>query len=260
MISDHSRNYKTNLRARQPNFQLIFLWISLLYSVNCPAELNGKLSSSFTGATDYIWRGYSKSDGKPVAQTNIDYEFKSGIYLGSFASTVNFADYGFDNRSLFEFRPYLGFAYQLTDDWRFNTAWTRYLYDGKIFGQTVDYNEFYFFSHFRDLLTLNLNFSENSYQQNHMSFNSEITGRYPITDSIEISGTLGYNKQKKVLGYDYLYWTSGVTVHFSRNIGIDVRYYGGIYAASRKDELYTPWQFHPHVVDNRVVFSITVGF
>ena len=244
----------------------IFLtWLSHRYlcslliltcSANCYAELSGSL----TGTTDYIWRGYSKSNGKPVVQANIDYEFKSGIYLGTFASTVNFADHGFENRSTTEFRPYLGFAYQLSDDWRFNTAWTRYMYDGKIFGQKVDYNEFYFYTHFRDLLTINLNFSENSYQQNHMSFNSEITGRYPITDSIEISSTFGYNKQKKVLGYDYLYWTSGLTVHFSRNIGIDVRYYGGIHASSKTENPYLHWQFHPHVVDNRVVFSITVGF
>ncbi|PXW80038.1 uncharacterized protein (TIGR02001 family) [Nitrosomonas sp. Nm84] len=236
----------------------IFLWflLNLAYSINCYAELSGNL----TGATDYMWRGYSKSDGKPVVQANIDYGFKSGVYLGTFASIVNFADHGFENRSTTEFRPYLGFAYKLSDDWRFNIAWTRYLFDGKVFGQVVDYNEFYFYSHFRDLLTINLNFSENSYQQNHMSFNSEITGRYPITDSIEISSTFGYNKQKKVLGYDYLYWTSGLTVYFSRNIGVDVRYYGGIHASSKNEGLYPNWGFHPHVVDNRIVFSISIGF
>lgn len=234
---------------------LCFLLI-LICSANCYAELSGGL----TGATDYIWRGYSKSDGKPVVQANIDYELKSGIYLGAFASSVNFADHGFENRSTIEFRPYLGFAYKLSDDWRFNTAWVRYIYNGKIFGQEVDYNEFYFYSHFRDLLTVNFNFSENSYQQDHMSFNSEITGRYPITDSIEISSTFGYNNQKKVLQYDYLYWTSGLTLHFSRNIGIDVRYYGGIYASAKKEEALSHWQFHPHVIDNRIVFSITAGF
>ena len=234
------------------------LWFLLILfcSVECYAELSG----SVTGTTDYIWRGYSKSDGKPVVQANIDYDFRSGIYLGAFASTVNFSDHRFENRSTVEFRPYLGFAYKLSEDWRFNTAWTRYIYDGKIFGQTVDYNEFYFYSHFRDLLTLNLNFSENSYQQKHMSFNSEITGRYPITDSIEISSTVGYNKQKKVLQYDYLYWTSGLTVHFSRNIGVDVRYFGGMYASSKKEELLPHWEFHPHIVDHRLVFSMTIGF
>ena len=79
------------------------------YGVTCFAELSG----GFTGATDYIWRGYSKSDNKPVFQANIDYEFKSGIYLGSFASTVNFADHGYENRSNLEFRPYFGYGYKL---------------------------------------------------------------------------------------------------------------------------------------------------
>ena len=256
MVFYYLRIQKIRLRLSKLDYKLLLLLLNLAYSVNCYAELSGGL----TGTTDYIWRGYSKSDGKPAAQANIDYYFKSGAYLGAFASTVNFADHGFENRSTLEFRPYLGFSYKLSDDWRFNVAWTRYIYDGKIFDQVVDYNEFYLHSHFRDLLTANINFSENSYQQNHMSFNSELTGRYPITDSIEISSTVGYNNQKKVLGYDYLYWTSGLTVHFSRNIGIDVRYYGGIHASSKKEELYPQWGFHPHVVDNRVVFSITVGF
>ena len=261
MISYNSLTKGIKLSLSCLSYKL-FLLPGLAYPISCHAQL----SSSVTGATEYIWRGYSKSDGKPAAQANIDYSFKSGIYLGTFASTVNFADHTFENHSTLEFRPYLGFAYKLSDDWRFNTAWSRYIYDGKIFGQNADYNEFYFFSHFRDLITINLNFSENSYNQKHMSFNSEITGRYPITDSIEISSTLGYNKQKQALSYDYLYWNSGLTIHFSRNVGVDVRYYGGIHAATKKEggmlsgEGMSSWQFHPHVVDNRIVFSITAGF
>lgn len=245
---------------RKKNLQ-VFFWLMMMFnSAHCTAEFNGKLSGSITGATDYIWRGYTKSNGKPVVQGNIDYEFISGIFLGSSVSTISFADQGYEDRSTLEFRPYLGFAYQLSDDWRFNAAWTRYLYDGKIFGRSVDYNDFYIYSHFRDLVTLNLNFSENSYNQNHMSFNPEITSRYPVSDSIELSGTLGYNKQKKTLSYDYLYWNSGMTLHFSRHIGIDVRYYGGIYTSTTPHEMSTGWQFSPHVVDHRAVFSMTIGF
>ena len=95
----------------------------IFFSAQSIAEFNGKLSGSITGATDYIWRGYSKSDGKPVAQGNIDYEFKSGIFLGSSLSTINFADYGYDNRSTLEFRPYLGFAYQLSSFWQQLFLW-----------------------------------------------------------------------------------------------------------------------------------------
>lgn len=166
---------------------------------------------------------------------------------------------GSENRSKLEFRPYLGFTYKLSDDWRLNAGWTRYIYNGRIFNQVVDYNEFYFYSHFRDLLTFNFNFSDNSYQQNHIAFNSEVTGRYPITDSIEFSTTVGFNNQKQILRYNYLYWNSGFTTHFSRNIGIDLRYYGGVHAGT-KTELVPNWEFHPDVADHRLVFSITFGF
>lgn len=236
---------------------IIFGLLSCLtYSPNCYAQLSG----SITGTTDYFWRGYSKSDGKPAAHANIDYELKSGIYLGAYASTVNFADSGFENHSNLEFRPYVGWAYRLSGDWRFNAEWTRYIFSGKIFDQKVDYNELYISSHFRDLLTANFFFSENSYQQNHMAFGYELTARYPITHSIQISSSLGYNNQKQILEYNYLYWTAGLTWHFARNIGVDVRYYGATHTAIRSDGYASHWEFHPQAVSDRVLFSFTVGY
>lgn len=68
-----------------------------------------------------------------------------------------------------------------------------------------------------------------------------------------MSGTFGYSQQKKVLHYDYLYWTSSVTWHFSPNIGVDVRYYSGLDLGAEKEHI-AGWQFRPHVVDNRVLF------
>ncbi|MCB1986129.1 MAG: hypothetical protein H6936_06795 [Burkholderiales bacterium] len=238
------------------NLAQLLLFCALLFfsTASCHAEL----SASVTGTTDYFWRGYTKSDKKPSIQANIDYEFKTGFYLGSFLSSVNFADHDFENRSKLEFRPYFGYAYRIAKDWRFNVEWNRYIYDGNIFGRHADYNEFYFFTHFRDLLTFGLAFSENSYNQKHMSFSYEMTGRYPITDSIEFSSSFGYNKQKKNLHYDYVYWTSGFTMHFSRNIGIDLRYYGSAHAASKEIKP-LDWQFEPDAVGNRVLFSITFG-
>ena len=248
--------YKNNMRFIR--LCAFWVWWGLL-SVTLSTDSFAQLSGNLTGVTNYIWRGYTKSDSQPALQGNIDYEFKSGFYLGSFVSSVNFADHNYADRSQIEFRPYAGYSHKLSEDWRFNVEWNRYVYDGKVFGQNVDYNDFYFYVHFRDFLTASFAFSENSYQQNHMSFNHEITGRYPITDSIELSSTIGYNKQKKNLSYDYVYWTTGVTMHFSRHVGIDLRYYGATHTAERHAEPFH-WQFHPDAVGNRVVFSITAGF
>ncbi len=235
-----------------------FSGVLLIFCVSMTGHAD--FSGSVTATTDYIWRGYSKSDRKPALQTNIDYEFKSGIYLGAFVSTINFNDDEFKNPSRIEFKPYAGFAYALSDDWRFNIEWTRYIFNGKIFGQTVDYNEFYLYGHFRDLLTVNFGFSENGYQQNHISFNSEVSGRYPIAEAVELSGTLGYSNQTKVLNYDdFVYLNFGLAWYASRNLGLDLRYYKGHYLGKEK-EIASGWQFDPKVVHNSVVFSITVGF
>jgi len=238
------------------SFYQSILWYLLFatYSANCFSEWSGSL----TGATDYIWRGYSKSDGKPVMQINLDYEFKNGVYVGAYMSTIDFADDGFQNPSKIEFRPYLGWGYQVSEDWRFDLEWIRYIYNGRVFGENVDYNEFYFIGHFRDLLTANISFSENSYQQNHASFNTEIVGRYPITDSLEISALFGYSNQDKVLHYNFYYWNIGMAWYHSSKMGLDIRYYNGeIFGPDIERQ--TGWQFDPHIA-NRVVFSFTLGF
>ena len=47
-------------------------------------------------------------------------------------------------------------------------------------------------------------------------------------------------------------------MHFSRNIGIDLRYYGSTHTAS-KELKPLDWQFEPDAVGNRILFSITFG-
>ncbi len=247
---------KKQKRCRRLIYQFLGILLITIFSIDSYADFSG----SVTATTDYIWRGYSKSDRKPALQANIDYEFKSGAYLGVFASTVDFKDSEFRDPSKIEFKPYAGFAYQLADDWRFNVEWTRYIFSGKIFGQNVDYNEFYLYGHFRDLLTVNLGFSENGYQQNHISFNSEISGRYPIAEAIEVSGTFGYSNQTKVLDYDdFLYLNLGLTWYASQNLGIDLRYHRGRHLGKEK-KLASGWQFDPLIVHNSIVFSISFGF
>jgi uncharacterized protein (TIGR02001 family) len=218
----------------------------------CLAEFH----ATFTATTDYISRGYSKSDGNFAAQANLDYEHSSGLYLGTSVVTVDFGDDTFSDRANVEITPYLGWTFKLTDDWRFDTQWTRYLYDGKIAGHNSDYNEFYLLLHYRDIFTARASFSEDFYNHGKFSGDYELTGRYPLTDSLEFSASIGYSQVEEVLEYDYLYWGVGLTYYY-KFIALDFRYMDAIEATK---ELDNDWQYDPEVIDPSFVFSISVGF
>ena len=237
---------------------LKILWIILLglWATNTLAEFN----PSLTGTTNYIGRGYSKSDDGFAIQANLDYKHSAGFFLGTSISTVDFGDRNFEDSANVEITPYLGWSFNVSDDWVLDTQWSRYFYDGKIFGETADYNEFYLFLHFRDLITTRVSFSENYYAQGNFASDYELNGRYPITDSLEISSSVGYSQVEPVFGYDYLYWNSGIT-YFYKFSAFDFRYFDALEATHHNQFVtHNSWSYDPAILKATFVFSISVGF
>lgn len=235
---------------------VLYLHCILLYSSIGFAEIHG----SATATSNYVWRGYSKSDGDFAFQVNLDYEHSSGFYVGTSASTVDFGDRGFSDRAQFEITPYLGWTFSLSDEWRMDLQWTRYLYDGKIFGEDSDYNEFYGLLHYRDLFTARVSFSENFYNRNHAAADFELTGRYPLTDWLEFSSGVGYSLTKDSIEYDYLYWNAGLSAYY-KFVVLDFRYMDAHHTRQEvlDDHLDSEDQY-PEAIDATFVFTITVGF
>lgn len=232
----------------------IFCLLTVVAGNSCLADIHATL----TGTTDYIGRGYTKSNSDFAIQGNLDYQHESGLYLGASSSSVNFGDRRFSDSAKVEFAPYFGFTHKLSEDndWRMDIQWTRYLYDGKIFGREADYNEFYLFVHYRDMLTLRAGVSDNYYHQSAVTGDYEATVRYPITDYLQISSGVGYSQVEKVLEYDYLYWNAGLTAYY-KFISADLRYLQS-YEATVSEV--SSWQYDPEYLQATVVFSISVGF
>ena len=155
-----------------------------------------------------------------------------------------------------EFTPYFGYSHQLGDDWRLDLQWSRYLFNDHIFGRDGDYNEFYLFMHYRDLLTLKASVSDNYYNQGHMSGDYEVTFRYPLTQYLEVSAGAGYNQAEKVLAWDFLYWNAGITANY-KCVSADLRYVQSIWTT---DRYRTGWRFRPDEIEPTTIFSLTVGF
>lgn len=241
-------------------FPAIPVIVILIFLTSKPAL--AEFSLILTGTTNYLYRGFSKSDNNPVAQINIDYQHDSGIFqgvfLGTWVSMIDFGDTQFDDPARVEISPYLGWTKQLHSDWRFETFYTRYVYAGKLFGKSADYHEFYWSVHFRDLFSTTVAWSPNIYGQRQTAFALEGTARYPLAETLEFSAGLGYSRLRDALEYDYLYWNGGISWYLHRHITLDLRYAQSAHAKSK--HIRSPWPYDPDPVGPTAVFTISVGF
>lgn len=234
-------------------FSLVFLLVAW-------TDSTADFHATLTATSDYIGRGYSKSDGNFAGRANIDYQLDGGGYLGVSVTNVNFGDHDFDDPARFEITPYLGWSFGLSDDLRLELQWSRYMYDGNIFGHQSDYNEFYALAHYLDLFTVRASFSEDYYDQGNVAGDYELTGRYPVTDSVEISSSIGYSQTKSVLEYDYLYWNAGMT-YFYKFAALDFRYFDALEVTPHDETvIINPWKYDPTVIQSSFVFSFSIGF
>ena len=184
----------------------------------------------------YFYRGYSKTADSPSIRANLDYSLPSGFYAGVWLSRLDIQEKSYSDPSEIELYPYVGFSYKLNDDWRLDTAISRYIFDGRLMGRYSDFNEYSAAIHFRDLVSARIDFSDNLYHRGKAGLNYELSGRYPILDVLKVSAGAGYNQTVSVLEYDTLYWNFGFTF-FYKYVALDVRYIDTFWTAtSTRDE------------------------
>ena len=228
---------------------------ALLACVALPAH--GEWHGAVSFATDYFYRGYSKSRGNPVAQASLSYAHDSGGYAGLDFSQVGFDDQCEADHAQVEFKPYLGWALPLSPEWRAELAASGYVYDGHVFGQDSNYSEVYASLHFRDLLTARFAWAPDAYQRGADILDYEIQGRYDLMDNLRFSAGLGYYQSGSLLEYNSFYWNAGLTWYPHLNISADLRYVDSDAHAYPQGH---PGQFNPRSVVGEALFTISVGF
>jgi len=234
------------------------LWIACLFN---PFISFADYHATLTATTNNVGRWFTKSDNDFALLANIDYEHSSGLYVGSSVSTIDFEANEMENESAHvEIIPYLGWSFKLSNEWRLDTQWMRYLYDGNVFGRSADYNEFYLLLHYQDMFSGRISFAEDYYGLGDYAIDYELTGRYPLTDYLELSASFGYSQTKAALGSDYPYWNAGFTYYY-KFVSLDFRYMDASETSidqavvEKKHELYDP-----PLIDSTFVFSISAGF
>lgn len=77
-------------------------------------------------ASDYLYRGISQTQGNGAIQGGLDVAHESGLYVGTWASNVDFG-----GKASVEFDYFLGFAGSLGEELSYDLGWIKYAYPGE---------------------------------------------------------------------------------------------------------------------------------
>jgi uncharacterized protein (TIGR02001 family) len=236
-------------------FPLLGLLYLLLSFSPANADWHGELSFR----SDYVYRGYSKSQGNPVVQGLIDYQDDSGWFGGLGLSQVNFDHQPNTNSAEVEIKPYMGWALPLATDWSTELSVNGYIYNDKIFEQNADYAEFSATLHYQDWLSGKISVAPNAYQRHATVPSYELNYRRDILDTVHFSGGLGYTQAGVLLGQDYFYWNLGVSWFVTPYLTLDARYVD-VHLNNYDDSELPGDEFYPRPIKNKYLLSITLGF
>jgi uncharacterized protein (TIGR02001 family) len=95
-----------------------------------------EFSSTITAASEYDFRGVSQSAKDPALQASLDFAADSGVYMGAWASNIDFG-----GAESVEIDGYIGWAYEAANGVALDIGVTRYFYPDD--ESDIDYNEFY---------------------------------------------------------------------------------------------------------------------
>ena len=153
----------------------------------------GGLSAEIAVASDYVFRGFSRTASEPALQAGLRYRHRKGLVAGAWASTVRF-DYDgqfADNVRRLELLAFSGYAATFKRGWSGSALLVRYQYPEA--DQEVDksYTEANFSIYYRELFSLTVAYTPGFLRSDQSGFFVELSGRYPLTRRFDLSAGIG---------------------------------------------------------------------
>ena len=100
----------------------------------------GTISGTLAVTSDYIFRGQSQNHGDPALQGSLTYTHPSGLYLGVWASNIEFATP--DDHAKLETDWSIGYSNTI-GKFKYDAGFVYYLYPGSLEAAHDNYYEFY---------------------------------------------------------------------------------------------------------------------
>jgi len=110
--------------------------ISSSAMVSTAAKADNSVSATVGFTSDYLWRGMSQTDGAPAVSGSLDYAAANGIYVGTWASNIDFGD---EYEATYEWDFYAGYAGEVSGI-GYDIGYIYYAYPN---GEDLDASELY---------------------------------------------------------------------------------------------------------------------
>lgn len=173
----------------------------------------GSFSATVGAYSDYRFRGITQSDEHPAVQGSIDWAHDSGLYLGVWASNVDFND----NDTHIETDIYGGFKVQ-SNDLSFDVGLLGYLYPDADRDRDYDYMEAkiaggYAFG--ESNVGASINYSPNNFADTGPATYIGLTADTPLASTgLTLAGSVGrqwIDEETNFGAPDYTDWSVGVS-------------------------------------------------
>lgn len=170
-------------------------------------------------ASEYSYRGISQSDNSPALSAGADYSHSSGVYLGTWVSTITWLeDTKVYDSSAVEVDIYGGYKMELVKDLGIDVGFLRYQYPGTLATGAVSPNttEVYGALNYK---MINLKYSRSTtnlfgYADTKGSGYLEVNANIDIAEGTQLNLHFGSTKVKDLSAADYTDVKIGVTKDF----------------------------------------------
>jgi uncharacterized protein (TIGR02001 family) len=216
-----------------------------------PSQAAASWHATVTVATDYLFRGFSRSDTDTALQAGLRYRHSTGFSAGLWGSTVQFAaDGSAANERRVEVHGFAGYSAPLTEDWSLSAFLLRYEYPGASAEVDESYSEAEVSLAYRGLLQASLAYTPDVLASGFRGLFVELSGRYPLPHLVDLSGGIGRAELDTPFDASYTYGHLGVGWSH-RGIDLELGYY-------RTDSRPIPrWGA---VADGRLALSLSARF
>jgi uncharacterized protein (TIGR02001 family) len=166
----------------------------------------GTISYNVSATSDYVFRGFSQTDGDPAIQGGVDYSHGL-FYVGAWASNVDFADYELDLYAgvkpvYKDFSFDLGVLYYNYNDSDLDSTELKAAVSYPLYKGTIGAAYFH-----------NVDFDDTNYY--------EVNASYPLTSKLSVSGAVG---EQESAGFKYSTGNIGLTYAITPVFAIDGRF------------------------------------
>lgn len=169
--------------------------------------------------SEYLFRGISQTDDRPALQAGAGYSFSNGLYLGGWASNVEFGD-----STDAEVDAFIGWNGDIGENTNLDVQLVRYDYIGQPSGVDYAYNELIGKATFSEQYTVTLGYTNDYLNSGENSVYGAFGGSWDVGWDMSLNAAVGYTSNSGGID-DYMDYSVGLSREFGP-VNASLGYYG----------------------------------